>query len=72
MYRLLSAHILALIDDSVITIEMCSVVPCGPRAHRPLIPSLGPLTSPVCCPVKCLPRGIGVTTVGKDIRYSVR
>lgn len=30
MYRLLSARILALIDDSVITIEMCSVVPCGP------------------------------------------
>lgn len=30
MYRLLSAHILVLIDDSVITIEMCSVVPCVP------------------------------------------
>lgn len=71
MYRLLSAHILALIDDSVITIEMRSLVPCGPRAHRPLIPSLGALTSPASCPVKCLPRGLRATTASKDIRYSV-
>lgn len=49
MYRLLSAHVLALIDDSVISIERYIVVQhCRlPRACRPLIPSLNVVTSTV-------------------------
>lgn len=42
MYRLLSAHVLALIDYSVISIEMYVVVECS---HQPLrLPSSDPLS----------------------------
>lgn len=53
MYRLLSAHVLALIDDSVISIKRyivvqhCRLPPPVPRSRRPLIPSLNAGTSTV-------------------------
>lgn len=79
MYRLLSVHVLALIDDSVISIEMYNVVHC---IHLPLYSQssdpacqcfdlyyghLGQSTSLT----KCLLLQIRVTTPDKDSRSSL-
>lgn len=79
MYRLLSAHVLALIDDSVISIEMYVV---EQRSRLPLsLLSPGPVSQcgSLCCGhlgqlrtslIKCVLLEIRVTTMGKDICYS--
>lgn len=54
MYRLLSIHVLALIDDSVISIEMYNVVHC-PCTRNPLIPSVSVLTFTMDAEVKAHP-----------------
>ncbi len=80
MYRLLSAHVLALIDDSVISIERYIVVR---RCRSPLcLPSSDPVSQcgdlycghlgQLCTSLtKCLLLGIRVTTMDKDICYSL-
>lgn len=80
MYRLLSAHVLALIDDSVISMEMYVVVQ---RSRLPLsLLSSGPVSQcgNLCCGhlgqlctslIKCVLLGIRVTTMDKDICYSL-
>lgn len=79
MYRLLSVHILALIDDSVITIERYNVVHC---IHLSLYSqSSDPVSQ--CFDLyyghlgqstfltKCLPLQIRVTTLDKDASSSL-
>lgn len=80
MYRLLSAHVLALIDDSVISIERYIVV------QRCCLPSCLLSSDPVsqCADLYCghlgqlcmsltkfLLLGIRVTAMDKDIGYSL-
>lgn len=81
MYRLLSAHLLGLIDDSVISIERYIVVQrCSvPLTYSALILSLNVVTSTVDTQVtyvrtsltKCLLLGIRVTAVDKDIHFTL-
>ena len=80
MYRLLSAHVLALIDDSVISIERyivvqhCLLTPC--LASSAPVSQCGDLYCGHLCQLrmsltKCLLLGIRVTTKDKDICYSL-
>lgn len=80
MYKLLSAHVLALIDDSVISIERYIVVQCW--CSPPCLPSSDPVSQYgdlyyadiglLCTSLtKCLLLGIRVTTMDKDIYYSL-
>lgn len=80
MYRLLSAHVLALIDDSVISIERYIVLQ---RSRLPLrLPSSDPVSQrgdlycghlgQLCMSLtKCLLLGTRVTAMDKDIYYSL-
>lgn len=80
MYRLLSAHVLALIDDSVISIEryivvqQCQLPPCLPSSDP--VSHCGDLycgqLGQLCMSLtKCLLLGIRVTAMDKGIRYSL-
>lgn len=82
MYRLLSAHVLALIDDSVISIKRYIVVQHCRLPPPPFPPSSDPVSQcgdlyrghsgRLCMSLtNCLLLGISVTAVDKGIRYSL-
>lgn len=77
MYRLLSAHVLALIDDSVISIERYIVVQsrCLPLSSGPASRCddlyCGHLGQLCVSLTKCLLVGIRLTAMDKDICYSL-
>lgn len=79
MYRLLSAHVLALIDDSVISIERYIVVHscCLPLCTSSSDPAsrcgdlyCGHLGQLCMSLTKCLLLGIRLTAMDKDVCYS--
>lgn len=70
MYRLLSAHVLALIDDSVISIERYIVVQCC--CLPPCLPSSDPLSVSQCGDLYCGHLGQLYTSLTKCLLLGIR